>query len=241
MINKTVILTAGVGSRLGELTKDKPKILLDFNGRTILERQIETFHNNGVKEFVIVAGHGLEKVKEEVTKIQGKLPDVKVKIIVNHDFASTQNTYSLWLTKEDVENGFYLIDGDVIAEQAVIDKICKTPHANAIIGDSKCDIEVLTKIGKEGRVIGIGKHIPKEEGKFGSVGIHKFSADFVAHLFPAIEELFRERGMKVIYEHAYEKILDKVDLKVEDVTGLTWREIDLPEEYEQAKELFRDR
>ena len=240
MINTTVILTAGVGSRLGNLTKDKPKILLDFNGKTILERQIESFQSNGVNNFVIVAGHGLSYVIEEVVKIEKKLPGVKTKIIVNFDFATTQNTYSLWLTKEEARNGFYLIDGDVIAEQAVIDKICHSKHENALIGDSKCDIEVLVKIDDKGRVIGIGKHVPKKEGKYGSVGIHKFSSDFSSKLFPAIEELFREKGMKVIYELAYEKILDKVDLKVEDATGLKWREIDLPSEYEEAKKIFNN-
>ena len=237
---KTIILTAGIGKRLLPLTKDKPKVLLDFNGKTILERQIEAFAKNNVQDFVVVAGHGLAKVKEEVGKLKEKL-GVSIQIIVNPDYETTQNTYSLWLTKQEAQGGFYLIDGDVIAEQAIIDKLCQSKHENVLIGDSKCDIEVLAKLDKHHRVIGIGKHIPKDQAKFGSVGIHKFSAGFAQLLFPAIEELFAEKGKMVIYEHAFEKVLDKVDLRVVDATGMLWREIDVPEEYEQAKMLFRDK
>ena len=42
---KAIIVAAGIGSRLGELTKELPKSLIDINGKSIIERQILSFKN----------------------------------------------------------------------------------------------------------------------------------------------------------------------------------------------------
>ena len=53
---KAIILSAGQGSRLGHLVDDRPKCLIDFNGRTLLDRQLDTLEANGVHEVVVVTG-----------------------------------------------------------------------------------------------------------------------------------------------------------------------------------------
>ena len=58
---KAIIIAAGDGSRLGDLTKNLPKPLLDINGKSILGRQIELFHKFGIKDIVIVRGPHKEK------------------------------------------------------------------------------------------------------------------------------------------------------------------------------------
>jgi len=58
---KAIILSAGCGSRLGNLTKELPKSLVDVNGKSIIQRQIETFRNNGIKEIIVVVGPHKEK------------------------------------------------------------------------------------------------------------------------------------------------------------------------------------
>ena len=60
---KAIIIAAGVGSRLGELTKDIPKPLVDVNGKSILQRQIEIFKKIGVNDIFIVTGYKHEKIK----------------------------------------------------------------------------------------------------------------------------------------------------------------------------------
>jgi NDP-sugar pyrophosphorylase family protein len=51
---KAIIVAAGVGSRLGDLTKNLPKPLLDVNGKSILEHQIELFHKFGIKDVMMI-------------------------------------------------------------------------------------------------------------------------------------------------------------------------------------------
>ena len=70
---KAIIIAAGVGSRLGELTKDIPKPLIDVNGKSILQRQIEIYRKFGVDDIIII--HGLDKDKfnfENVKTIRRK-------------------------------------------------------------------------------------------------------------------------------------------------------------------------
>ena len=53
---KAIILSAGQGSRLGHLVDNGPKCLIDFNGRTLLDRQLDTLAANGIEEVVVVTG-----------------------------------------------------------------------------------------------------------------------------------------------------------------------------------------
>ena len=55
-MKKAIILSAGQGSRLGHLTDDRPKCLIEFNGRTLLDRQLDALAANGVEEAVVVTG-----------------------------------------------------------------------------------------------------------------------------------------------------------------------------------------
>ena len=54
---RVIILAAGQGKRLLPLTADVPKALLDIGGKSLVERQIEAFAANGLKDFVVVTGY----------------------------------------------------------------------------------------------------------------------------------------------------------------------------------------
>ena len=77
-----VILSAGMGSRLMPLTKDKPKPLLEINGMTLLERMIKNLMNADIKEFIVIVGYNKEKVIEFTPTLEEKY-DITIKIIEN--------------------------------------------------------------------------------------------------------------------------------------------------------------
>ena len=60
---KVIILAAGLGSRLGELGKNLPKGMITIFGKTLIERQIEIFHNCGINDITIITGHNSEVIK----------------------------------------------------------------------------------------------------------------------------------------------------------------------------------
>ena len=57
---KAIILAAGRGSRMNELTYDKPKCLIEINGKTLLDWQLEAIKSVGINEIGIVTGYKRE-------------------------------------------------------------------------------------------------------------------------------------------------------------------------------------
>ena len=121
---KAVILAAGRGTRLPEITKNKPKSLIKIAGKTILERQIDILLRNNIKEIYIVVGYKAEKIKDKIKKFRN------IEIIENKYYATTDNIYSLYLTQDKVKNNeFILLNGDTVFEENIIrELISKKEH-----------------------------------------------------------------------------------------------------------------
>ena len=93
---KAIILAAGLGSRLGDLTKDKPKSLIKVNGKPIIKYQIDAYLNAGISEVLIVTGYKSVELENYIKINYSK----NIKFINNVNFDTTNNMYSLWLCKE---------------------------------------------------------------------------------------------------------------------------------------------
>ena len=102
---KVIILAAGQGTRLRPLTDHCPKCMVEVNGKSIIERQLDTMHSCGIedKDITIVAGYRNDVLKE-------KFKDTEVKFIVNKEYETTNMVCSL-MTEEDmsvvVDDGWY--------------------------------------------------------------------------------------------------------------------------------------
>ena len=109
---KVIILAAGRGTRLGHHTKEIPKGLVDVNGKSIIERQIELFEKNGITDIVIVRGYKKEKFCWD-----------NVTFIDNEDFANNNQLASLILAQNMVSGSVLILFGDLIFEQTILDQI----------------------------------------------------------------------------------------------------------------------
>ena len=67
---KVIIIAAGNATRLGKLTERKPKGLLEINGKSIIERQIELFKKNNIKDIIIITGPHKEFGIPDVTYVE---------------------------------------------------------------------------------------------------------------------------------------------------------------------------
>ena len=125
-----VILNAGLGSRLLPLTKDIPKCLLQINGKSILEYQIDILRKNGVSEIIVVVGYKKEKILN--------ILDNDITIIENPIYFKTNSSYSLWLTRNIVSGKKFLyLNGDLICHESVISKLLKSNNKCSIIIEKK--------------------------------------------------------------------------------------------------------
>ena len=112
---KAIIIAAGVGSRLGELTKDIPKPLVDVNGKSILQRQIEIFKKIGVNDIFIVTGYKHEKIKFS-----------NVTCIHNSEYLNTEQTGSLMKARSQISGELIVSFGDILFEESILKKLIDT-------------------------------------------------------------------------------------------------------------------
>ena len=125
-MTKVIILAAGRGTRLGHHTKEIPKGLVDVNGKSIIERQIELFEKNGITDIVIVRGYKKEKFCWD-----------NVTFIDNEDFANNNQLASLVLAQNMVSGDVLILFGDLIFEQTILDQILASSSDISIAVDLK--------------------------------------------------------------------------------------------------------
>lgn len=122
---KLIILAAGKGTRLGDLTYNTPKTLMDLGkGKTLLETQLENvWQSKVIDEVVIVVGYHGEQIetKMKLYQKQGK----KIKIIFNPFYEFSNNLLSLWLAKSEMGGPFIVTNGDNIFTPSVFSNLVK--------------------------------------------------------------------------------------------------------------------
>ena len=129
---KAVILAAGTASRLRPLTNNTPKCLLTVGGKTLLQRTIDNFVDNGITDFLIVTGYLQNMI---IDFVKANYPQLNVKFIENTDYASTNNIYSLFLAEEFARGeDFILSDSDILFSKDIIAALLndKTPNVLAM-------------------------------------------------------------------------------------------------------------
>ncbi|MCX5745511.1 MAG: phosphocholine cytidylyltransferase family protein [Proteobacteria bacterium] len=207
---KAVILAAGCATRLRPYSDDTPKTLLSVGGVPILRRTITSLLRVGFDQFVIGTGYLEHMVRDAVTSW---FPSLDVTFVSNEVFRSTNNAYSLLLTREHVaDDGFILLDGDVVFDLGVVEELLERgPDSLAVRSVGGIGLEeVKVTADNQDRVLAIGKHVPVRSAMGESVGIEWFSAATSKRLFEVLADRVTEQGLvNEYYEAAFQQILDE--------------------------------
>ena len=150
---RAVILAAGVGRRLGH---DKPKILLEFGGRTLLERHLAILAALGVRDVVIGIGHEALAIERALEA----LGQTDVSTIYNPDYEQG-SILTLWCVREALTAGgpVLLMDGDVLYDRRVLAPLVETRHADCLLVDRAYEP------GDEPVKVGVVDGVPTDFGK----------------------------------------------------------------------------
>ena len=230
---KAVILAAGRGTRMPEITKDIPKCLIEIGGKTILERQIDILREEGVNDIHVVVGYMANKVIKRVGD--------KANLIFNKEYASTDNIYSLYLAEKFVKSKeFILLNGDVVFDKEIIKDLLKRKEEDIAPIDSQYyDLEELKVRIKDGIIVEIlPKNAPKETSDGSTIGVFKFSSLGSKLLFEEIEKIVEQGIKNKWFEYALNRVLGKIKMRATDIYGLRWIEIDTLEDIKKARKLF---
>ena len=126
-----IILTAGLGTRLGELTRKSTKCMTPLNGRRLIEYAFDGLTRAGVDRVVMVVGHGADEVQNFLGSSWRETP---VEYVVNPDYARTNNVYSLYRARHWLEAGDALVlEGDVVFDPALVVDAVRHPMSNVAV------------------------------------------------------------------------------------------------------------
>lgn len=245
---QAIILAAGMGKRLGELTQNNTKCMVKVNGVTLIERllnQLDNVKSCHLNRIVIVTGYEGNKLREYIATCKVKTPIVYVE---NPIYYTTNNIYSLWLAKEYLlQDDTLLFESDLIFENAVVEKLLENPYPSLALV-SKYESWMDGTVVKLGDDCEIDKFIPGTEFRYEecssyykTVNIYKFSKQFSAsHYVPFLEAYSKALGNNEYYEQVLRVItlLDKPEIKALPLDGEAWYEIDDVQDLDIAETIF---
>ena len=98
---RAVILAAGFGMRMVPINLETPKAFLEIDGEPLIERQIRHLHEAGIREIYVVVGFMKER-------FEYLIDEYGVKLIVNREYASRNNLYSLYLVSDHLSDAYII-------------------------------------------------------------------------------------------------------------------------------------
>ena len=242
---QAIILAAGMGKRLKELTKNNTKCMVEVNGVTLIDRMLHQLERKNLSRIVIVVGYEGQRLIEFIGTLGIKTPIVYIE---NPIFDKTNNIYSLslakdWLCREDT----LLFESDLIFEDSVIDVLLDDPRDTLALVD-KYEAWMDGTCVKLTAQDDIEKFVPGKQFKFDeindyykTVNIYKFSKHFSeSHYVPFLEAYQSALGRNEYYEQVLRVIsmLDNPVIKAKRLNGQLWYEIDDIQDLDIASSMF---
>ncbi|MBF2005933.1 MAG: phosphocholine cytidylyltransferase family protein [Chlorogloeopsis fritschii C42_A2020_084] len=237
---KAVILAAGVGRRLGKNGQNQPKCLLNFNGKSLLERHLNYLHDLQVDEVAIAVGYQAEKIQDQ---IQALGVESWVSTVYNPDYTKG-SIISLWALREHLKSGEHLLlmDADVLYDRRILERLVKTNISNSFLLDRDFEQgeEPVKLCVRDGYLVEFRKQVaPDLTYDFAgeSVGFFRFEGEVALRLAERAEHYVANQR----HEEPYEEVIRDLLLETpqafgyEDITGLSWIEIDFPEDIKRAE------
>lgn len=235
---KTIILAAGIASRLRPLTNNTPKCLLSVGDKCLLQRAIDALLANGLNDFIIVTGYLHTMIEDYIGK---NYPQLKVEYIYNEQYASTNNIYSLWLTKDVVkDHDILLLDSDILFDSRIVKALLDSEHPNclALNKHELGEEEIKLILDENYKIKEISKTCSIKDAAGESIGIEKFSSALTNQLMNEMDDMILNKNQSnVFYEAAFENIIRKgSEIYAVDTTQHFSMELDTVEDFEHACE-----
>lgn len=250
MIKKAVILAAGLGSRLKPLTENEHKCMTKVCGMPIIQRTLKNLEKSEFEEVVIVVGYLKNKLIQQINEMKLALD---IKFIVNPYFNESNTTLSLKYGIDEIKTEYdflYIIEGDVVFEKKVIDRLINSKHENvSILEPYNKKLEgTFVELDSRNRIVDWRHKSDQEknyklEDKYKTVNIHKFSQLFVNNcLLKEIDLNLSKEGWLQPLEKVMKKIVGAYSIPIygEVLNGEKWYEVDDLNDLNNAEKVMRE-
>ena len=252
---KAIILAAGMGTRLGKYTENLPKCMVNFNGKPLIQQQVETLRKAGITNISIVKGYMPDKIQ-----ISG------VKYYHSPNYATTNMVETLFCAEKEMDghDEVLVCYADILYENKVLQKIINSPadvgvtvdedywkYWQARLDQPEEDMESL--VIKDGRIIELGNtKCAREEAKVRYVGLIKFYKEGIQKLkevyhknkkqyYDLDQPWLRSKSFKKAYMTCMLQALINSGQEVKPIIiQRGWLEFDTMEDYEKYQQWLKE-
>ena len=237
-------MAAGRGSRMRHLTRDRPKTTLLIDGRSLIDRQLDTFRGHGVDDITIVTGYRAEML--ELAGVQTRH---------NHGWAENNILHSLMYARDALDDDVIISYSDIVYEPSVVGRllaadgdilaVCDAAWRDAYVGRRDHPLEQAEKVVIENdRICRIGKHLGADEADGEFIGLLRLSRGAAELVRSTFAELAGSRAGEPFqaaqrFEVAYltdmlQELIDRGHEVRPVIIEGGWREIDTIEDFRNA-------
>ena len=248
---KALIVAAGLGSRLKDHTENLPKCMLDFGGKTLLQRQIQAYNECGIKDITIIRGYKKDKINYK-----------KLNYITNPDYKNNNILNSIFYAEKVINGNIIIAYSDILFDSSVVKRLSESDHDISVVVDidwrgyyvdrkdhplSEAENVIFDS---NNQVLKIGKIATQKEevhGEFiGMIKLNNRGTEIFKKHFYRVKKTYWGKPFQraKIFQKAYltDMIQELVDngVKVHCVIiERGWKEIDTVEDYKKALVEFK--
>jgi 2-aminoethylphosphonate-pyruvate transaminase len=230
MIKTAVILAAGFGSRMGDLTKESPKGFLKIDNKSLIKRSMESLQRGGVNKILIGTGH----LSEHYDRLSAEYPQL-VTCIKNDRYAISSSMDTLYNLSDRIKEDFFLLESDLLYEDRAITALQRACQKNIVLASGRTfsKDEVFITADINGRLISMTKDPSAASTAFGElVGISKVSLKTLSKMCAS----FVAKGqLDIDYEYVMADVLHPDNFMVHKIDDLAWCEVDDIHHLKRAK------
>ena len=223
---KALILNSGRGSRMGDLTRNRPKCLVELgDGTTILDRQLSILEKCGITDIIMTTGEYDEKIREACSNH----PGLEFTFVNSELYDSTNYIYSIYKARGHLADDVILLHGDLVFEEYVILRLINSQKSCVVVNTFQTNPDKDFKaVIENDRVVSIGVRI--SDDAVPSQPAYKLLESDMRVWIDGIVKYCVAGKTNCYAENALNDVLDAIDMVPIDLQNILCMEVDDPDD-----------
>ncbi len=247
---KALIIAAGLGSRLKKHTENLPKCMLDFGGKTLLQRQLDSYKKCGIKDISLIRGYKKEKINYK-----------GIKYFENTDYKNNNILNSIFYADKVINGNIIISYSDILFDSSVVERTLDTNHDISVVVDidwrgyyvgrkdhpiSEAENVIFNSNNEVEKIGKINTGNEEVHGEFiGMIKLSNRGTEIFKEHFDRLKKIYWNKPFQraKIFQKAYltDFIQELVDIGIKVhcvIIESGWKEIDTVEDYKKAIAAF---
>ncbi len=247
---KALVIAAGLGSRLKKHTENLPKCMLDFGGKTLLQRQLDSYKKNGIKDISLIRGYKKEKINYK-----------GIKYFENKDYKNNNILNSIFYAEKVISGNIIISYSDILFDSSVVERTLNSNHDISVVVDidwrgyyvgrkdhpiSEAENVIFNSNNEVEKIGKINTGNEEVHGEFiGMIKLSNRGTEIFKEHFHRLKKLYWNKPFQraKVFQKAYltDFIQELVDIGIKVhcvIIESGWKEIDTVEDYKKALVAF---